>query len=69
MARKQDPAKPVDQVERADDAGDPGDVEGHTFEYARFTARERAREADEWAKKEAIRKEARGLRDRLTKRG
>lgn len=69
MASKQDPEEPVDQVETADDAGDAEDVEGHTFEYARFAARERAREADAWAKKEAIRKEARSLRDRLTKRG
>ncbi len=52
------------------DAGQPGlgptdsegtDVEGHSmllYEQARGHARDRSREADEWARKEALRRQA-----------
>ena len=40
---------------------DEADVEGHSmllYEQARSHARDRSREADEWARKEALRKQA-----------
>ena len=58
------------QVEPEDPAAPAGedDTSGHsmaTFEYARQHATQKAREADSWATKEALRKQAKSPLDRL----
>lgn len=59
------------QVEPEDPAAPPAsedDTSGHsmaTFEYARQHAAQKAREADAWATKEALRKQAKSPLDRL----
>ena len=53
----QRPAEPVAQTPEPDES----DVEGHSmllYEQARTHARDRSREVDDWARKEALRREA-----------
>jgi hypothetical protein len=47
------------------------DTSGHsmaTYEYARQQARERSREAGDWARSEKLRRESRSLIDRIRRR-
>ena len=48
----------LDDVPVDDTADDTGDVEGHNFEYYRSEARQRAREAETWAREAARAREA-----------
>ncbi len=70
MSEKIGPGE-IDRPAAADGAGDADvedDVAGHNYEFMRLAAGERAREAEAWARKETVRREARGLRDRLKKK-
>ena len=61
--RQADTKKPADTPEPDED-----DTSGHnagTYEYARQHASQKAREADVWASKEALRKQAKSPLDRL----
>ena len=54
-------------IDPADDVDD-ADTTGHSmgnYEFVRQQARERSRESGEWARKQGIRRESRGLIDRL----
>jgi hypothetical protein len=58
------------QVEPEDPAAAPtpeDDTSGHsmTYEYARQHATQKAREADDWAAREAVRKQAKSPLDKL----
>jgi hypothetical protein len=58
------------QAEPEDPAAPPtneGDTSGHsmTYEYARQHASQKARDADAWAAKEAVRKQAKSPLDKL----
>jgi hypothetical protein len=58
------------QAEPEDPAAPPtteGDTSGHsmTYEYARQHANQKARDADAWAAKEAVRKQAKSPLDKL----
>lgn len=53
-------------IEPAD--ADEADTTGHSmgnYEFVRQEARERSRESSEWARKQGVRRESRGLIDRL----
>ncbi|MGZ8502546.1 MAG: hypothetical protein ACXWW6_06800 [Candidatus Limnocylindrales bacterium] len=63
MAEQDEPRGPEPETPEPED-----DTSGHsmgTYEYARQHASQKAREADAYASKEALRKQARGLLDRL----
>jgi hypothetical protein len=63
MADQDEPRKPEPETPESDD-----DTSGHsmgTFEYARQHANQKAREADAYATKEALRKQAKSPLDRL----
>jgi hypothetical protein len=60
MADQEEPTASLSEepIEATEDAGD--DTTGHNigYEFARQAARDKARETDLWAKKEALRREA-----------
>jgi hypothetical protein len=58
MTENEKPIGPEGEIQNVEDAAD--DTEGHNmgYELARQTARDKVRETDTWAHKEALRRQA-----------